>query len=598
MRTPHHRPQNNTPYLLYSSQPNKNLLVRCSNNNNNTNNNKTSIMAPPDRSQYEPIGESSQLPSSSNKRRLVVIVIVAAGVVVAGGFFLIPVLVRVVRQRLEQQQHAITVDITTKILHKLNKTIKGTILFPTDPNFVNASQVWSPNNNNAQLSCDANPPLAVVEAAHEKDVVLALPVLANLFVQHKVAFRIKSGGHSIPGWSSVPGGIILSLAKLNKVRVKKSSTSDGAAVAIVGPAATMKDMLQTTLPAGYGGVVGFCPGVAMGGFALGGGLGVQTRLHGLGLDNIVSARMVTANGSIVVASSKDDTDLFFALRGAGNNNFGVVTEMHYQLYRTPADRHGKELLSVMGLVPLDMIPQLNVKLGDMEHKIPRNWYIMYDGGLEETADGGATRALPLAFYYTGDMAVGKEYAKTHILSWFPADVANAFEIKTQSWYDWMMDSGNLEGNYVRAWTGFLSAGNNTMDVWTRIQDDALIKGCKYSPYLVVDVELLGGAVGDRASNETAFPFRNVLWFVSLLLIVPVEQGKSVFDNIVQHVDAEVWPKIEMYFDGAYLNYPMESLSNTEYPHLYWGGNLNRLREIKAKYDPNNVFRHPQSVPLP
>ena len=80
-----------------------------------------------------------------------------------------------------------------------------------------------------------------------------------------------------------------------------------------------------TLPLGYGGVVGFCPGVAEGGFLLGGGIGVQTRLHGLGLDNVLEVNMVDYTGKVYEVSSSKHEDLFFALRGAGNGNFGVVT---------------------------------------------------------------------------------------------------------------------------------------------------------------------------------------------------------------------------------------------------------------------------------
>ena len=157
----------------------------------------------------------------------------------------------------------------------------------------------------------------------------------------------------------------------------------------------------------------------------------------------------------------------------------------------------------------------------------------------------------------------------------------------------------LAGNYVSAWTGFLHEEHNNLDAWNEIQQ-VFIELNEASPYLMLDVELFGGKIATAAKpDETAFPFRDALWNVGLLLLIPTteENAEQLFAEGVAMVNA-AWPRVQQYLDGVYLNYQMESLTPDEYPKQYWGSNLDRLMKLKAKYDPSNVFKHPQSIPLP
>lgn len=114
------------------------------------------------------------------------------------------------------------------------------------------------------------------------------------------------------------------------------------------------------------------------------------------------------------------------------------------------------------------------------------------------------------------------------------------------------------------------------------------------------MEVFGGAIATSAlPDETAFPFRSALWNVGISLGVPTveEDAQQVYNDNVAMVN-DAWPSVAKYLQGVYLNYPMESLSKDEYPMQYWGSNLERLMDLKLKYDPFDVFYHPQSVPLP
>jgi len=374
-------------------------------------------------------------------------------------------------------------------------------------------------------------------------------------------------------------------------------------------------------------------GVAEGGYSLSGGVGVQSRLHGLGLDNVLALNMVDYQGNMHRASSTDDTDLYFALRGAGNGNFGVVTEIHVQLHPLAEHNKGRELLSFDATVPVDAWADFCLSLGALD--VPHGFFPLFEGGIVADLANPDKEAFPTAFLYTGDdLDEGKQFLMESIVPLLPENTDNKpeWEMQVLSWYDWTVASGNFLGNYVQAWTGFLHEEHNTIEVWKDMQsilDDVSTvmsyaaffdKFCQKktlncllisptfvisqllhkSPYLMMDIELFGGAIASSATpNETAFAFRDALWNVGLLLLVSEteENAQQVYNENVAMVN-QGWPRISQYLNGVYLNYPMESLSNDEYPSQYWGSNLERLMQLKAKYDPHNVFYHPQSIPLP
>lgn len=143
-----------------------------------------------------------------------------------------------------------------KALEELKDELKGSVIFANSDAFCDAIEVWKQG---------LQPPLAVIEVANEADVQLAVPILAEIYMKRGIPFRIRSGGHSYGGFSTVESGIVLSLSGLNNIAFDESN-----GVATIGPAVKVQDMLDEILvPDGYGSVVGDCPGVAQGGFVLG-----------------------------------------------------------------------------------------------------------------------------------------------------------------------------------------------------------------------------------------------------------------------------------------------------------------------------------------
>lgn len=355
-------------------------------------------------------------------------------------------------------------------------------------------------------------------------------------------------------------------------------------------------MQHVLAPYGYGGVVGFCGSVAEGGFVLGGGIGMQSRLYGLGLDNVVSMRIVLADGNVrqVSHDSTDafDQDLFWALRGAGGGSWGVVTEMDYRIHQTSR----QIIVSFLTLPsPTDMATFL-YRLGAKEGELPRNLLVMHD--YVDTA----------TFFWSGrtdqEIQGSMAFLESLVEELIPEVNANTRTFR-QSTYDWATAFGNADAIWAqdvyaaRCWYGFLLPENNTLAVWQDVirHISTGVHSNSSMGFLSPDIELWGGAIHDTPWNATAFPYRSAIYNVGVLLTVPANEpnAAAIFDKIVQEVNAW-WPQVAQYLTGSYVNYPTLSLGD-EYPRAQWGNNLPRLVDIKRRVDPDNMFEFPMSVPL-
>jgi len=449
---------------------------------------------------------------------------------------------------------------------ELDKLLDGRVVLPSDVDFCTARTVWN------QLSAMQLPPKAVVEVASERDVQLSMRAVVEL----NVSFSVRSGGHSKAGYSNAPDGVMISLKNLNQIRVTQKS-SEGA-LAIFGPGIKGPEISDAILPMGYSAVFGQCDNVAEGGFVLGGGWGIMTRKHGLGLDNLISARIVLGNADVIEANATHSPDLFWALRGAGIGNFGIVTEMKYQLH--PAQH---DLVCSWDLtMPADQAVEFIRILGT--RGAPRELHL----NLETVAD-------PMVFSLVwhcpepGCQEAGKSYLRE--MAGYVQDVT--MNISDCTWSNNTYPSDNVM--LVQSYTGFLKPANVTTEAIKSLLDTLTEWTMQMNPkYVMPDMELWGGAISDVPSDATAFPHRDAVYNIGVVVEVPHEQPE-LFRSIVERLDRE-WYRVGQFLEGSYINYQMASLSQRDYPKAYWGSHVPRLQEIKRKYDPRNIFAYPQSIP--
>ncbi|QKW08148.1 FAD-binding oxidoreductase [Streptomyces sp. NA04227] len=199
----------------------------------------------------------------------------------------------------------------------LAKDLDGPLVRPGDRNWATARQLYN-------TKFDSLKPTAVAYVAHTDDIRTTLAYARA----HRIPVAIRNGGHSYAGYSSGNGRLILDVSKLATVRTSGKE-------AVVGAGAKLIDVYRGLSKHGVTIPAGSCPTVGVSGLTLGGGHGVASRAYGLTCDNLTRATLVTADGKQITASKDENKDLFWALRGAGNGNFGVVTELHFRTHPAP-----------------------------------------------------------------------------------------------------------------------------------------------------------------------------------------------------------------------------------------------------------------------
>ncbi|MBN0045153.1 FAD-binding oxidoreductase [Streptomyces actuosus] len=195
--------------------------------------------------------------------------------------------------------------------------LDGSLVRPGDADWQSARRLYN-------TRFDSLKPAAVAYVAHADDISTALTHARA----HGVAVSIRNGGHSYAGWSSGDGRLIIDVYRLDTVRASGTT-------AVVGAGAKLIDVYRALATKGATIPAGSCPTVGVSGLTLGGGHGVVSRAYGLTCDSLTGATLVTADGSLLTADATEHPDLFWALRGAGNGNFGVVTELHFRTRPAP-----------------------------------------------------------------------------------------------------------------------------------------------------------------------------------------------------------------------------------------------------------------------
>jgi len=481
-------------------------------------------------------------------------------------------------------------------------SVEGDVYLPSDGEFKQASSVWNKIGET---------PAAVIVVNRTEDVSLAIQWLRS----HEVPFVIKSGGHNKAGYSSIGSdGVILSLVRLNIVEMVEEH--DDHAIVRIGPVVHGPQIVHAFIDKGWGGVIGACPTVAMGGFTLGGGYGWLSRKHGLASDNLVQATVVLASGDVVVTNECSHADLLWALQGAGGGNFGVVTEMVYKLHPAQATN----LFGVIIMEQEDAGDFLHaISMMDQNQTLPRELSMIVEviapssdlasftfptgSVLDLGMKAFATMRQPVSAtveWFDLDQA-GLEHGKEYIHDVLETLVPSARSFVNE--YNWKKSSlGDMPDVpsplvKVESFTGFVlnSATKEELAYLSKALSQAV---SHFAPYVSADMELWGGAMAKPKPNTTGFVHREHIYNVGMLIYVEesLSDAEAIFDDLVLRV-GDYWKQsLAPYLVGAYSNYQMRSLGD-EYAQQYWRSNLERLQRIKTIYDKDNLFQFPQSIPL-
>jgi FAD/FMN-containing dehydrogenase len=442
----------------------------------------------------------------------------------------------------------------------LAKAVRGPVLTRTSAGYDAARQVF--DSLYASIK-----PLAVVQPLDAKDVAATV----NWARAHGVHIVPKSGGHSYGGYSTVANGVVVDLSKLSTISVGTGTATVGAG-ARLGNIYDRLGARNVAIPAGT------CPSVGIGGHALGGGFGLASRAWGLASDNIASLQIVTADGRILTADKSHHADLFWACRGGGGGNFGIVTRF---VFRTHPVSQGAYFIASW---PWSQVEQV---VASFLRWAPHQPDAL--GSLCRLAAGPGGPTLQVFGQFLGSESALKAALATL------APPAAKLTTGTATWLD-----------LVRRWAGclghtlpecaapgtqpFVGASDYIAKVPTsgqlaKFRSVVEARGANSGALLI---DAYGGALNRVKPTATAFVHRNQLASVQYFAAGNGASARGWIDG----ARAALKPAVS---GQAYVNYIDPHLANWQ--HAYYGTNLARLRMVKKTYDPHNLFRFAQSIRL-
>ncbi|MFD3696175.1 FAD-binding oxidoreductase [Streptomyces sp. NPDC058646] len=477
----------------------------------------------------------------------------------------------------------------------LARGIDGRVVLPGDRDYPEARQLFQPRY-------DAVAPGAVAYPAHAGDVAVCLD-----FARRSGAAVVpRGGGHSYAGWSTRAAGLVLDTGAMASVGVEGSGVR-------IGSGARLGDVNAVLAERGLGIPTGLCPSVGIAGLTLGGGLGLAARAYGTTADRLTGARVVTPDGAVREVSAGTDPRLYWALRGGGGGNFGVVTEFRFATHPAGdcafAELHwpaGDSAAVLRGWqrwlarLPdpfwsqVEFVVGAGTRTGAAAVPAPAVRVVCLDGRRELDAQltrlsdlvGGQPRDSWTAVRGYGDTV----RAMAGCLEW------SAAQCRLPGTLPGRDPRGRLGRDSYAARSDFWG-GAGLPDAAVAVVLDAVRRYPSSVPpggRGVVQFDgVCGGAVNRVPATATAFAHRDSSFLAQYLVSWP---GSAPAPEAARHQDwlDGLWRDLRPWAGGsAYQNYADPKLAG--WREAYYGRNLPRLEEVRRTYDPGRLFRFPQAV---
>jgi FAD/FMN-containing dehydrogenase len=446
---------------------------------------------------------------------------------------------------------------------------RGALIAPDDPDYDGARAVWNG-------TVDRRPRL-IARCSGTADVAAAVRFARD----RDLTVAVRGGGHNVGGTAVCDGGLVIDLSAMRAVAVDPLERA-----ALVQGGALWGDVDHETQAHGLATPGGIVSHTGVGGLTLGGGVGWLMRKHGLTVDNVLEAEVVTAEGDIIRASAHEHPDLFWALRGGGGN-FGVVTTFRFALhpvgptviagpvfwaaestadvlrfYRDFVAGAPDELTNVVRLGPIPPLPVIREEL----HFRP---------------------AVAVASCYAGPVEDGER--AIHALREFGTPLVDLVGPKLYADHQSGIDDTVPHGwHYYWKATDLMALGDDVIDVLAGHAHRAT------SPRSYTAIFHMGGAVARAAADATACPGREVEHRVVIDAAWLPEQGQTVAAAEAAWARA-FHDALRPHHAGVYVNFLDADDDARRVREAYGGDTYRRLAEVKAKYDPDNVFHHNKNI---
>ncbi|MEU8891285.1 FAD-binding oxidoreductase [Streptomyces sp. NPDC048442] len=470
----------------------------------------------------------------------------------------------------------------------LARSLEGPLIRPGDPAYPTARQLYNPR-------FDDQKPAAVAYVAHTADIREALAFARAT----RTPVSIRNGGHSYTGWSSGADHLVIDVSPLATIKTPTpTSATIGAGAKLLDVYRTLTTSRSRTIPGGS------CPTVGISGLTLGGGHGVVSRAYGLTCDSLTAATLITADGKTLRCSATQNPDLFWALRGAGNGQFGVVTALEFRTHPAPQ--------AVTGYLSWPWSKAAAVLTAWQEWGPDQPDEIWSSAHISAGAVGG-NPTISLAAFSLGSKS---DLANALDRLTAKAGAPRSTTLRSRGFQDSMLlyagcadlsaaqchlpgttpgrtPEGSLNRETYASRSDFFArtltpAGIRTL--LTGIENFTRITAAQGGGGGTIALTALGGAINRIAPDATSFVHRNMRvlaqytasWRPGTPGIAQQKWLTATHDSMRRHASG-----------SAYQNYPDANLP--DWRRAYYGTAADRLAELKSRYDPTRLFDFPQAL---
>lgn len=447
----------------------------------------------------------------------------------------------------------------------LENGFKGTVIKPGDSTYDEARKIW-----NAMIDCR---PAYIVQVTNSDDVTSAIKFARK----NNLDITIRGAGHNIAGNSICNNGLVIDFSTMKKVRVNAEKKT-----AFVEPGATLNDFDGEVQKYGLAAPVGINSTTGIAGLTLGGGFGWLTRKYGMTVDNLLSADVVIVDGKKLKANEKENSDLFWAIRGGGGN-FGVVTGFEFKLHPV-----GPEILAGLIVFPFNEAKQVLKQYRDFIVTTPRefnSWVVLRKAPplpfLPESIHDKEVIVLPV--FIESNFEKGEELIAKMRSFGKPAgeNFGKMPYVNWQQAFDPMLTPGSR--NYWKS-HNFTDLSDQAFDVIIEYINKLPTSQCE------IFIAYLEGKPNEVLVDAMAYPSRDL----KFILNVHGRWENTEQDEDVINWAREFFNKSAKYASGgAYVNFMTGD--EKERVSKAYGSNFNRLLQIKKKYDPDNLLRYNQNI---
>ncbi|WP_299017785.1 FAD-binding oxidoreductase [uncultured Photobacterium sp.] len=458
------------------------------------------------------------------------------------------------------------VDLSQQELDGLKSRLNGLMIFASDSEYEDSRTVW-----NAMIE---HYPAFVVRCIGASDVMTCVQFAR----EHDLLLCVKGGGHNIAGLATVDGALMLDMSLMRGVWIDtKAKVAHAQAGCLLG------DVDRETQVHNLAAVLGFVSRTGIAGLTLGGGFGYLTRRWGWASDNVVGMDVVTAEGQLVHASEQENSDLFWGLRGGGGN-FGVITGIDYKLYPLGSEIIGgpvawpaSEAPSVLKLyreltenAPPELTLALLLRLAPPAPWLPKEYH-------------GKPVVIMLACY-SGDLEQGEKIVAS--IKSLGNPIGDILTRRPYTQLQSLLDATQPKGRRYYWKSEYLPAVEEGLCQKVMEHADKIP-----SPYSAVILFHLAGALNKLEDEHSPVGNRNAHFVLNLA-------GSWEDENDDQlNIDwaRRAWEDMKSFSTGGtYINFLVED-EGLERMEAALGKGLKRLSEIKAKWDPENLFRTNRNI---